>query len=38
MILGTLATVELALGTAGVPHESGGVAAAIDFLAGKSDG
>jgi len=33
MILGTLATVELALRTAGVPHAVGGVQAAIDALA-----
>ena len=33
MILGTLATVELAMKVAGVPHAPGGVAAAIDALA-----
>jgi len=33
MILGTLATVELAMRTAGIPHAPGGVAAAIDALA-----
>lgn len=33
MVLGTLATVELAMRTAGVPHAAGGVAAAIDALA-----
>ncbi|MDP6954107.1 MAG: aminotransferase class V-fold PLP-dependent enzyme [Alphaproteobacteria bacterium] len=38
MILGTLATTELALGTAGIPHTKGGVAAAIDFLAGENNG
>ena len=38
MILGTLATTELALGTAGIPHSAGGVAAAIDFLAGENNG
>ncbi|WP_149539052.1 pyridoxal-phosphate-dependent aminotransferase family protein [Siccirubricoccus phaeus] len=33
MILGTLATVELAMKTAGVPHTPGGVQAALDALA-----
>jgi alanine-glyoxylate transaminase/serine-glyoxylate transaminase/serine-pyruvate transaminase len=33
MILGTLATVELAMQVAKVPHASGGVAAAVAFLA-----
>ncbi|MCO6417337.1 aminotransferase class V-fold PLP-dependent enzyme [Siccirubricoccus sp. KC 17139] len=33
MILGTLATVELAMKTAGVPHTPGGVQAAIEALA-----
>ncbi len=32
MILGTLATVELAMGEAGIPHAKGGVAAAMDSL------
>ena len=38
MILGTLAATELALGTAGVAHTKGGVAAAIEFLAGDNNG
>jgi alanine-glyoxylate transaminase/serine-glyoxylate transaminase/serine-pyruvate transaminase len=33
MILGTLATAELALGEAGIPHSKGGVAAAMESLA-----
>jgi alanine-glyoxylate transaminase/serine-glyoxylate transaminase/serine-pyruvate transaminase len=33
MILGTLASVEMALRLAGVPHNPGGVAAAMDWLA-----
>jgi alanine-glyoxylate transaminase/serine-glyoxylate transaminase/serine-pyruvate transaminase len=33
MLLGTLAGVELGLDTAGVPHEKGGVQAAMNFLA-----
>jgi alanine-glyoxylate transaminase/serine-glyoxylate transaminase/serine-pyruvate transaminase len=32
MILGTLATVELAMGEAGIPHANGGVAAAMESL------
>ena len=32
MILGTLSTVEMALAALGVPHEKGGVQAAIDWL------
>jgi alanine-glyoxylate transaminase/serine-glyoxylate transaminase/serine-pyruvate transaminase len=35
-LLGTLAGVEMGLGLAGVPHQSGGVAAAMDYLAGAS--
>ena len=34
MILGTLASVEMALRVNGVPHAAGGVAAAMEFLAG----
>jgi alanine-glyoxylate transaminase/serine-glyoxylate transaminase/serine-pyruvate transaminase len=33
-LAGTLAGVEMGLKRAGVPHESGGVRAALDFLAG----
>ena len=33
MILGTLGVVEVALGALGIPHGSGGVQAAIDYLA-----
>ncbi len=33
MLMGTLAGVELGLAAAGVPHEKGGVQAAMDFLA-----
>ena len=32
MILGTLASVEATLRICGVPHEKGGVTAAIDYL------
>ncbi len=32
MLLGTLAGVEMGLGLAGVPHQKGGVAAAMDYL------
>ena len=35
MILGTLATVEAALGVTGIPHTKGGIVAAIDYLAGE---
>jgi alanine-glyoxylate transaminase/serine-glyoxylate transaminase/serine-pyruvate transaminase len=35
MLLGTLAGVEMSLALAGVPHQKGGVAAAIDYLAGN---
>ncbi|MEE9194637.1 MAG: hypothetical protein V3U44_02260, partial [Alphaproteobacteria bacterium] len=34
MLAGTLAGVEMGLEAAGVPHEKGGVQAAIDYLAG----
>ena len=34
MLLGTLASVEMALGLAGVPHTPGGVAAAMQWYAG----
>jgi alanine-glyoxylate transaminase/serine-glyoxylate transaminase/serine-pyruvate transaminase len=33
MILGTLASVEMALRLAGVPHAPGGVNAAVEYLA-----
>ncbi len=33
MLAGTLSGVELGLGLAGVPHQSGGVQAALDYLA-----
>ena len=33
MLLGTLATIELAFEVAGIPHTKGGVAAAIESLA-----
>lgn len=36
MLLGTLAGVEMGLGLAGVPHERGGVDAAMDYLAGST--
>ncbi len=38
MILGTLATVEASLRVAGVPHASGGVNAAIEYLAEAASG
>lgn len=34
MLLGTIAAVEMALALSGVPHGKGGVAAAMDYLAG----
>jgi alanine-glyoxylate transaminase/serine-glyoxylate transaminase/serine-pyruvate transaminase len=37
MILGTLATVEMALEIAGVPHAKGGVDSAMQYLAGESN-
>ena len=35
MLLGTIAAVEMALDLAGVPHGRGGVAAAMEYLAGE---
>ncbi len=35
MLAGTLAGVEMGLAVAGVPHETGGVQAALDFLSGQ---
>jgi alanine-glyoxylate transaminase/serine-glyoxylate transaminase/serine-pyruvate transaminase len=35
MLMGTLAGVEMGLHEAGVPHQQGGVAAAMDVLAGR---
>ena len=35
MILGTLASVEMALQINGVPHSSGGVTAAMEYLASE---
>ena len=35
MLVGTLGGVEMGLGLAGVPHEPGGVAAAMEYLAGE---
>lgn len=35
MLCGTLCGVEMGLGLAGVPHQKGGVAAAMDYLAGS---
>ncbi|MDT7953593.1 MAG: aminotransferase class V-fold PLP-dependent enzyme, partial [Acetobacteraceae bacterium] len=37
MLMGTLAGVEMGLHAAGVPHRAGGVAAAMDVLAGRRD-
>ena len=37
MLMGTLAGVEMGLHVAGVPHRAGGVAAAMDVLAGRRD-
>lgn len=37
MLCGTLAGVEMGLGLAGVPHNRGGVDAAMDYLAGRND-
>jgi len=37
MLLGTLAGIEMGLGLAGVPHQKGGVAAAMDYLAGGAE-
>ncbi|MGQ0675437.1 MAG: hypothetical protein ACT4N4_05040 [Rhodospirillales bacterium] len=36
MLMGTLSGVEMGLGLAGVPHRKGGVAFAMDYLAGRS--
>ena len=36
MLMGTLAGVEMGLHLAGVPHRQGGVAAAMDSLAGRA--
>ena len=36
MLMGTLSGVEMGLHLAGVPHRQGGVAAAMDFLAGRA--
>ncbi len=36
MLAGTLSGVEMGLGLAGVPHEKGGVQAALDYLAGNT--
>ncbi|MEM6491205.1 MAG: aminotransferase class V-fold PLP-dependent enzyme [Pseudomonadota bacterium] len=36
MLMGTLCGVEMGLAKAGVPHQAGGVAAAMDFLSGRS--
>lgn len=33
MLLGTLAGVEMGFAAAGIPHQRGGVQAAIDYLA-----
>ena len=38
MLMGTLAGVEMGLHLAGVPHQQGGVAAAMDVLAGRREG
>ena len=37
MLMGTLAGVEMGLALAGVPHRKGGVAAAMDYLAGDAN-
>ncbi|MBV8914456.1 MAG: aminotransferase class V-fold PLP-dependent enzyme, partial [Acetobacteraceae bacterium] len=37
MLMGTLAGVEMGLHLAGVPHRAGGVAAAMDVLAGRGE-
>jgi alanine-glyoxylate transaminase/serine-glyoxylate transaminase/serine-pyruvate transaminase len=36
MVLGSIASVEMALDLAGVPHGKGGVQAAMDYLAGNA--
>lgn len=38
MILGTLSVVEVALGALGIPHDKGGVQAAIDWLSDQVEG
>jgi len=38
MLIGTLGGVEMGLRKAGVPHEAGGVQAALDFLSGEKAG
>jgi alanine-glyoxylate transaminase/serine-glyoxylate transaminase/serine-pyruvate transaminase len=38
MLMGTLAGVEMGLSAAGVPHRHGGVDAAMDVLAGRTEG
>ena len=38
MLAGTLAGVEMGLEAADVPHEKGGVQAAMDYLVGAGDG
>jgi alanine-glyoxylate transaminase/serine-glyoxylate transaminase/serine-pyruvate transaminase len=38
MLAGTLSGVEMGLHAAGVPHRQGGIAAALDVLAGRRDG
>jgi len=35
MLLGTIATVEMALALTGVPHGKGGVQAAMDYLSAE---
>jgi len=37
MLMGTLSGVEMGLGLAGIPHQAGGVAAAMDFLKSSAD-
>jgi alanine-glyoxylate transaminase/serine-glyoxylate transaminase/serine-pyruvate transaminase len=36
MLMGTLSNVEMGLGLAGVPHDKGGVDAAMAFLTGNA--
>ena len=36
MLMGTLANVEMGLGLAGIPHDKGGVDAAMAFLTGNA--
>ena len=38
MLAGALCGVEMGLGLAGVPHKTGGVTAAMDYLSGKKQG